>query len=126
MSTILTCIAIDDDHLFLKKIEEYLDNNSKIKLLQTFDNPIKGATAIMTLKPDVVLLDFKMPYMDGQSLIDWITPKISEMEDPPAFIIISSFQLSETDLLHSHGFINKSDINDPDFFNNKLISFFTN
>jgi CheY-like chemotaxis protein len=74
----------------------------------------------MTNNPDIILLDYKMPYMDGQSLLDWISPKVTAMEKTPIFILISSYQLSGDDLLHSNGIINKSEINDPDSFNAKL------
>lgn len=121
MDSVLKCIAIDDDKLFLLKLETYLDEIDWITLEETFDNPIKGATAIMNIKPDLVFLDYEMPHVDGNYLVDWIQPKLKSMEKPPILILLSSVDTPPAELLNNvNGFINKFHIKEPQAFEQRL------
>ena len=74
----ITCIAIDDDPLFLQLIQSYLDQESEIELIGTFNNPVSGIVQVVKKKPDVLLIDLDMPYLDGFESLDTldIKPKI--------------------------------------------------
>lgn len=107
----LTCIAIDDDNLFLKCIETYVKSIDWLTLLGTHNNPVQGATAILTQKPDLVILDVEMPYMKGDNLMDWIQPSLMKLERPPEIIVVSFLSRApEAMLRQAKGFINKSKI----------------
>lgn len=64
-----TCIAIDDEPFALELIREFCDRIPFLQLLKTFNNPFEAATYLATNKPDVVLLDIKMPEISGIQLI---------------------------------------------------------
>lgn len=117
----LTCISIDDNPLFTRKLEAFTSKLDWISIVDSFDNPIKGATAILNMKPDVVFLDIEMPYIDGAYLVDWIKPQLEQMDTPPRIIVISSLVDPPKELLASaNGFINKSSVTDPDTLEQKL------
>lgn len=79
----ITCIAIDDDPLFLQLVDSYLKDNSDIELLATFTNPIDGIVQVVKQKPDVLLIDLEMPYLDGFETLDTLDKK-------PKIIMISA------------------------------------
>ena len=89
--------------------------------MASYSNPVKGATAIIDQKPDLVLLDIEMPHIDGHYLIDWIKPRLDLMEQPPKVIIVSSLVVAEEDQAEGiAGYINKVDLTGPEALENKL------
>ena len=121
MSKKYTCIAIDDDPLFLRKLEVYIEDISWLTFLESHSNPIQGASAIISIKPDIVLLDIEMPHVDGNYLIDWVGPKLELMENPPKVIIISSLTVPEEDQLPGvTGYINKANLATPNELETRL------
>lgn len=110
------CIAIDDDPLFLEQLESFVEEIDWLTLVHKFINPVKAATAIIREKPDIVFLDIEMPYIDGYGLLDWIYPKLKEMDKTPTVVVISAVKSK----LHNYGnrdiqgMIFKSDLKTPD------------
>lgn len=65
----MTKIVIIDDHqLFLHGLKLTLESNNHDVLI--FDNPILALMQIEKLQPDLILMDLKMPEMDGICMID--------------------------------------------------------
>ena len=60
-----TCIAIDDDPLFLEIFEYMAQNVKSLDLIKTYSNSVDGAMAAVKYKPDILFLDIEMPYLDG-------------------------------------------------------------
>lgn len=117
----LTCIAIDDDSLFLRKIQAFVYEIEWIELIGFYDNPIKGATAILTEKPQLIFTDYEMPFVDGNYLLDWIKPKINNMTPKPYIILISGVTEPPQELMNNvSGFINKIKILDPQSFSRQI------
>ncbi len=83
----IKCIAIDDDPLFLKMIQVYFREMKSARLMETFTNPVEGIMAVVKAKPDVLLLDYEMPYLDGIEALE-------TMDRPPKVIVISGHQKS--------------------------------
>jgi len=75
-------VVIDDDKLFLKVIESYLSSISWTELVGAYSNPIDGARAIERHNPDLVLIDFSMPYLDGLEVLE-------TLEKKPTVVMIS-------------------------------------
>lgn len=117
----LTCISIDDNPLFTRKLEAFTESMDWISIIDSYDNPIQGATAIVNKTPDVVFLDIEMPYIDGAYLADWIKPKLDLMDNPPRIVVISSVTEPPEELLaNTAGFINKSTVTDPETLEKNL------
>ncbi|MEQ9423552.1 MAG: response regulator [Cyclobacteriaceae bacterium] len=111
----LTCICIDDDPLLLRKLETYIEDIPWLTFLEAFNKPIKGASAIVSEKPDLVFLDIEMPMVDGNYVADWIGPKLELMEKPPKIIIVSSLTIArENQLPQVTGYINKANVTSPE------------
>lgn len=117
----LTCIAIDDDVLFLKSLQAYLSKIDWIDLKQTFTNPVQGAKGILQIKPDLIFTDYEMPLVDGDYLIDWIKPNIDRMDQRPVIILVSAVDRPPQTLLDNvDGFIRKRDVRDAASLENQL------
>jgi DNA-binding NarL/FixJ family response regulator len=80
----ISCVAIDDDPLFLSLIESYCEQLGGIDIMGTYVNPVTGALAIARYEPDLVLLDYQMPFLDGFEML-------STLKKRPKVILISGY-----------------------------------
>lgn len=79
----ITCIAIDDDPLFLQLLSSYFDEYEEMELLSTHPNPVNGIMQVVKKKPDILLIDLEMPYLDGFETLDTLDKK-------PKIVMISA------------------------------------
>ncbi|MEQ8239016.1 MAG: response regulator [Cyclobacteriaceae bacterium] len=111
MQSPLRCLAIDDDKLFLRKISVYMEDIEWLNLVDTANHPVRGAKAIFDVQPNIVLLDMEMPHIDGNYLVDWVSPRLEKMENAPHIIVVSSLDFAPEDRLPGiKGYINKSHV----------------
>ncbi len=69
-------IAIADDHsLITEGVSNMLRHNSEIELIATYINGAGLLKGIEKIEPDVLLLDFSMPDMQGDELTDIISKR---------------------------------------------------
>lgn len=91
-------ILIDDDWETLETIVAYYDwNRMGMELVQTAGDGLSGLRAIMDLKPDIVLIDIRMPGMNGLKVIE----SAQEAGCHSYFIVISGhadFEYAQTAL----------------------------
>lgn len=81
-------ILIDDDTDTLETIGAFFDwNQMGLDLVQTADNGVSGLEAILKIKPDIVLIDIKMPGMDGLEVIE--ATRKNGLD--PYFIVMSGY-----------------------------------
>lgn len=108
MDSKYTCIAIDDDPVFLRILDAYINKIDYLQLLGTYSNPIEGARGVAKMKPDLLFIDIEMPYLDGYETI-------STLEKKPKIIVISSHLEYDTDTLKIDvaKFVSKP-LNDPE------------
>lgn len=112
-----TCIAIDDDPLFLKMLQVLITEIPELELLSTFTNPVDGVMAAVKHKPNLMLVDYEMPYIDGFESLEI-------MDQLPKVIMISGYLQAyevEDSNLDISGFISKSDLRSPEVLRNKVL-----
>lgn len=110
----IKCLAIDDDELFLKMLSIFFKDMKSARLMETYNNPVEGIMATVKAKPDVLLLDLEMPYLDGLEALE-------TLDKPPKVIVISGhLALTRQDLKISK-FITKSDIYSSDVLEKAII-----
>lgn len=69
-------IAIADDHaLFSESLQEMLNATGKFNVLATFTNGLQLVEALQEITPDVVIMDIRMPEMNGRQATEIITQK---------------------------------------------------
>ena len=85
----LTILAVDDSPSMLRSIHFALKNHYKVHTLQ---KPEKLKTLIMGLKPDLFLLDYNMPVINGFELVKEIREYPDFKETPVVFLTSESSQ----------------------------------
>ncbi|MDP3981075.1 MAG: response regulator [Chlamydiota bacterium] len=58
-------LVIDDEQAMVSQICEMLDTNDKNYLIQSTTDPFEACIKLGSFKPDLVILDIKMPGIDG-------------------------------------------------------------
>ncbi len=82
-------LLVDDDEAFREFVTDALTVFSGYEIREAEDG-MKGALMIGSWKPDLVILDVRMPRMDGRELLRLIRAETTDMP-----VIIASAHLSE-------------------------------
>lgn len=80
-------LLVDDEVLARQRLSKLLSQLEGYEIVGEVDNGEKAIAAVENLDPDLVLMDVKMPGVDG---ID-AARAIAEMEDPPAIIFCTAY-----------------------------------
>jgi DNA-binding LytR/AlgR family response regulator len=79
----MNCIIVDDDKLSCKLLEGYVNKYSSLNLVGVYNDPVTARNEISKQKDvDLILLDIKMPEMDGFDLL-------GSLDHPPNVIVVS-------------------------------------
>lgn len=80
-------LLVDDEVLARQRLSKLLSQLEGYTVVGEVDNGEKAIAAVENLDPDLVLMDVKMPGIDG---ID-AARSIAEMDDPPAIIFCTAY-----------------------------------
>lgn len=58
-------LLVDDQHIIRQGLKSMLESNADIQVIGEAENGQRALEQILTLHPDVVLMDVRMPVMDG-------------------------------------------------------------
>ena len=58
-------LLVDDSQEFLSSAVDFLSRDSRVQIVGQAANGLQGCELAMELEPDLVLMDFSMPVMDG-------------------------------------------------------------
>jgi two-component system, NarL family, nitrate/nitrite response regulator NarL len=78
-------ILVDDHPLVLKGLEQLLDSSSDFEVLAACGTASEGLAAIEAHRPDVVVLDLKLPGEDGLSVLRRL-----KSDGPPVVVLTAS------------------------------------
>jgi DNA-binding NarL/FixJ family response regulator len=111
----INVLIVDDNEKFLESAIKYLTTDPHFSVVGWAFNAAEAFQKIEKFKPDLVLLDYSLPDMNGFA----VTRKLKASPDAPAIIIISVNDQAEysSEALNegADAFITKSD------FGNKII-----
>lgn len=79
-------LIVDDDPVFLKTQYAYLISDYNVAVVSSGEDALKY---LKTNKPDVILLDYLMPNMNGSELLQQIRGLPSDEADIPVFFLTS-------------------------------------
>jgi two-component system, NarL family, response regulator DesR len=83
-------LLADDSGLILERLAEMLNMYKKVEIVGSFRNGTDTLAALRTLKPDLAIIDLKMPGLSGLEVIHEI-----RKEDIAVKIIILTFYSSD-------------------------------
>ncbi|MEI6680269.1 MAG: LytTR family DNA-binding domain-containing protein [Mariniphaga sp.] len=81
----LKTIAIDDEPLALRLVNDYVGKTPFLELAGSFDNPLDAVDFLSTHAIDLILVDIQMPDLTGIEFI-------RTLEDPPKIIFTTAYE----------------------------------
>ncbi len=80
-------VLVDDQSLFLEGLQSLLDANPDVTVIGTASNGEEAVAVCTALVPDVVLMDLRMPVLDGVTA----TRRLTEARSPCRVIALTTF-----------------------------------
>jgi DNA-binding NarL/FixJ family response regulator len=87
----ITVLLVDDEELVRFGLRTVLEAAGDFTVVGEAGNGADGVAAARELKPDVVLMDIRMPVMDGLTA----TEQILALPDPPQVAVLTTFHVDE-------------------------------
>lgn len=84
-------LIVDDDPLVRSALTLMLGGRSDLELVGEASNGAEALDLVAGHRPDVVLMDLRMPVLNGLDA----TTRIFELADPPAVIVLTTFDADE-------------------------------
>ena len=84
-------VLVDDEPMVCGFLRTILESAADIEVVDTAHDGSAGVKAVTRQRPDVVLMDLRMPVMDGLTAIE----RIMELSDPPAVVVLTTFDADE-------------------------------
>ena len=82
-------LLADDSVLILEWLQDTLGANKQVEIVGSFKNGIDTLRALKTLKPDLAIVDFKMPGLNGLEVLKEIRRENKILK----FIILTYYSL---------------------------------
>ena len=84
-------LLIDDDALVRAGLRMILSSAEDLEVVGEVDDGVRAVAAVREHRPDVVLMDIRMPEMDGITA----TAALRRLDAPPQVIVLTTFQADE-------------------------------
>jgi DNA-binding NarL/FixJ family response regulator len=91
MSEQIRVLIVDDDALVRSALSMLLAGGEKIAIVGEATDGSEVMDAVAALEPDVVLMDIRMPTMDGLAA----TELVRAQADPPEVIVLTTFEADD-------------------------------
>ncbi len=84
-------LLVDDDALVRAGLRMILSSAEDLEVVGEADDGARAVAAVREHRPDVVLMDIRMPEMDGITA----TAALRRLDTPPQVIVLTTFQADE-------------------------------
>ncbi|MFB9644900.1 response regulator transcription factor [Microbacterium terregens] len=88
-------VLVDDQALFRAGIRMLVDSQADLDVVGEAANGREALTVVRATRPDVVLMDIRMPVMDGLEATAELLRDDSFGADPPRVVMLTTFDLDE-------------------------------
>lgn len=89
---IIKVLLVDDHQVVRRGLRTFLEIQEDIEIVGEASNGAEGVARTEELRPDVVLMDIKMPGTDGIEALR----RLSELDNPAKVLIVTSFTEQRT------------------------------
>jgi DNA-binding NarL/FixJ family response regulator len=83
--------VVDDELMVCAHLRTILGSADDIEVVDQAHDGAAGVEAVMRSRPDVVLMDLRMPGMDGLTAIE----RIARLPDPPVVVVLTTFDADQ-------------------------------
>ncbi|MGW4940925.1 response regulator [Actinoplanes sp. NPDC004185] len=80
-------LVVDDDPMVCAHLRMLLEAQDDIEVVDQVYDGAAAVEAVIRHRPDIVLMDLRMPGMDGLAAIE----RISAMREPPVVVVLTTF-----------------------------------
>jgi DNA-binding NarL/FixJ family response regulator len=87
MSRLIRVIVVDDEPMVCAHLRVILDADDDLEVVADANDGAEGVEAVIRHRPDVVLMDLRMPGVDGLTAIE----RIAELPSPPVVVALTTF-----------------------------------
>ena len=84
-------LLVDDQQILAEGIRSVLETSSEIQVVGIASDGVSAVDSCVELKPDVVLMDIRMPNMNGVVA----TKRIKELDERIKIVILTTFDDSD-------------------------------
>lgn len=84
-------VVVDDEPMVCVFLRTILDSAQDLKVVDEAHDAVAGIEAVRRSRPDVVLMDLRMPGMGGLTAIE----RINELAEPPNIVVLTTFDADE-------------------------------
>jgi DNA-binding NarL/FixJ family response regulator len=88
---VISVVVVDDEPMVCAHLRTILGTAEDIEVIGEGHDGAEGIEAVVRYRPDVVLMDLRMPNVDGLTAI----AKINELTDPPAVVALTTFDADQ-------------------------------
>jgi DNA-binding NarL/FixJ family response regulator len=84
-------LLVDDEELVRSGLRMILQSSGDIEVVAEAADGAQAVEQVRRRRPDIVLMDIRMPIMDGLAA----TRELTALPDPPKIIVLTTFELDE-------------------------------
>jgi DNA-binding NarL/FixJ family response regulator len=88
---VVRVVVVDDEVLVCAHLRTILGSAGNIEVIDEAHDGAAGVEAVVRGRPDVVLMDLRMPGVDGLTAIE----RISQLADPPVVVVLTTFDADQ-------------------------------
>lgn len=92
---VIRVALVDDQPLFRGGLRMLIDSQDDLDVVGEAGDGADARSMVRTAKPDVVLMDIRMPVADGIQATEWIVADTSAAKAPPRILVLTTFDLDE-------------------------------
>ncbi len=89
--TVIRVVVVDDEPMVCAHLRTILGSADDIEVVGQAHDGAAGVEAVLRDRPDVVLMDLRMPNVDGLTAIE----RINALSDPPVVVTLTTFDADQ-------------------------------
>ena len=87
----ITVVVVDDEPMVCAHLRTILGSAPDIEVVDEAHDGAAGVEAVVRNRPDVVLMDLRMPVLDGIAAIE----RIVKLANPPVVVVLTTFDADQ-------------------------------